>query len=56
MPPTKAQIVKIHIAKKALSMDDDMYRDILMMIELKEWQYMKEIDDWNESVRAKEAA
>lgn len=26
------------------------------MVELKEWQYKKEIDDWNESVKAKKAA
>lgn len=29
MPPTKAQIVKIHIAIKELGIDDDTYRDIL---------------------------
>lgn len=29
MPPTKAQIVKIHIAIKELGIDDDTYRDML---------------------------
>lgn len=29
MPPTKAQIIKIHIAIKELGIDDDTYRDML---------------------------
>lgn len=29
MPPTKAQLAKIHIAKKELQLTDEVYRDIL---------------------------
>ncbi len=29
MPPTKAQLAKIHIAKKELQLTEEMYRDIL---------------------------
>lgn len=29
MPPTKAQMQKIHIAKKELGLSDELYRDIL---------------------------
>jgi len=31
MPPTKAQLAKIHIAKKELQLADDTYRDILAL-------------------------
>lgn len=29
MPPTRAQLAKIHIAKKELQLSDDIYRDVL---------------------------
>ena len=29
MPPSKADLAKIHIAKKELGLSDDVYRDIL---------------------------
>ncbi|MBA3005747.1 MAG: regulatory protein GemA [Desulfocapsa sp.] len=31
MPPTNAQLAKIHIAKKDLQLTDDVYRDILVL-------------------------
>ena len=31
MPPTRAQLAKIHIAKKELQLTDDIYRDILAL-------------------------
>ena len=31
MPPTMAQLAKIHIAKKELQLTDDLYRDILAL-------------------------
>lgn len=31
MPPTKAQLAKIHIAKKELQLTDEVYRDILYL-------------------------
>ncbi len=31
MKPTRAQLAKIHIAKKELQLTDEVYRDILMM-------------------------
>ena len=31
MPPTRAELAKIHIAKKELGMSDDAYRDLLRL-------------------------